>query len=75
MPVALGIQHAMRMRHTVLCGPVRLYSIFPHYKRHDFRKKFTEHKMCDLILSTNLKHFSFYDEMGEYGHECILVFI
>jgi hypothetical protein len=28
--VALGIQHAMRMSHTVL-GSVRLYNTFPHY--------------------------------------------
>ena len=27
--VALGIQHAMRMRHIVMC-PVPLYEIFPH---------------------------------------------
>ena len=31
------------------------------YKRHDFRKKVTEHKMCVLIFLYNfcLKHFSF----------------
>jgi hypothetical protein len=36
--VALGIQHAMRMRHVV---PAPLYNIFPTlpHKRHDFRKK------------------------------------
>jgi len=28
--VALGIQHVMRMRHIVICGPARLYNIFPH---------------------------------------------
>jgi len=28
--VALGIQHAMRMRHFVILWPVRLYNIFPH---------------------------------------------
>jgi len=28
--VALGIQHAMRMRHIVSC-PLRLYSIFARY--------------------------------------------
>jgi hypothetical protein len=30
MFVALGIQHAMRLRHIVM-GPVRLYILFPYY--------------------------------------------
>ena len=29
--VALRIQHAMRMRHIVICGVPPLYIIFPHY--------------------------------------------
>jgi len=29
--VALGIQHAMRMRHVVIFSPAPLYNIFPHY--------------------------------------------
>ena len=29
--VALGIQHAMRMRDFVICGLSGLYSVFPHY--------------------------------------------
>jgi len=39
--VAWVIQHAMRMRHIVICGLPPLYSIFPHYliNLHDFRKK------------------------------------
>jgi hypothetical protein len=45
--VALGIQHAMRMRHIVICLS-RLYSIFPNYLINETifgrRKKVTEYK-------------------------------
>jgi hypothetical protein len=41
--------------------PARLYEIFPHcHKRHDFRKKIIEHKMCfDFLYNFCLEHFSF----------------
>ena len=29
--VALGIQHAMRMRHVVICAPSLLYDILAYY--------------------------------------------
>jgi len=50
--VALGIQHAMRMSHVVICGQ-QYFSTLSH-KRHNFRKekKNPEHKMCVLIFST-----------------------
>ena len=51
--VALFMQHATRIRHTVISA-ARLYDIFPYYliKRHDLREKFTGHKICVLIFST-----------------------
>ena len=54
MLVALGIQHAMRKRRIVICGlsDCTIFFILTH-KRHDSRKKDTEHKMCVVILFTN----------------------
>ena len=54
--LALGIQHEMRRRHIVICG-LPSFSVFFYIisNRHDFRRiKFTQHKMCVLIFSTNL---------------------
>jgi hypothetical protein len=51
--VALGIHHAMRMCHIVICGLSGYFSTLSH-KRHDFRKKVIEYKMCILIFSTTL---------------------
>jgi len=46
--VALGIQHAMRMRHILIVSyPTPQYFSALFYKQHDFRKKkYTENKMC-----------------------------
>ena len=58
--VALGIQNATRMRHTVLCG-LSGCTNFPtmFQKGHEFRKKkVIESKIYVLIFSTNLSEIS-----------------
>ena len=53
--VALLIQHATRMRHIVtsFVAPLALpCSSTLSHKRHDFRKRVTEYKMCVLVFST-----------------------
>jgi len=49
MSVALGTQRAQRMRpivlSSVMCVSPQYFSAISH-KRHDLRKKVSEHKMC-----------------------------
>jgi hypothetical protein len=51
--VALGIQHAMRMRHIAICDLPRSKIIFHiNYKGTILEKRFIGHNMCILIFST-----------------------
>jgi hypothetical protein len=53
--VALVIQHATRMRHTVICAyPAVLYFSTLSHKWHDLREKVIELNACVLIFSTTI---------------------
>jgi hypothetical protein len=47
------MQCACAILPSVTCPAVHYFSTLSH-KRHDFREKVIEHKMCVLIVSTNL---------------------
>jgi hypothetical protein len=51
--VAVFIQHAISIRHVVICGLPYSKIFFPlSHKRHDFLKKVIEYKICVLTSST-----------------------
>ena len=68
--VALVTQHAVRMRHTVICGlPVcTVFFVILSHKRHDFRKKkkVVEHKACVLFSSTTVDYTECPRRNGQY---------
>ena len=78
--VALLIQHTTLMRHIVSSSAASL--ALPHFsalsrKRHDFRGKTIEYRMCVLILSTtfiwNISHYK--NDLLRYCHKCEKVFM
>jgi hypothetical protein len=79
--VALGIQHAMRMRHIVHLCPYQHYKISPHYLINgtilEEKKKVIEHKICVLIFCTTfiLKHFYSKKNRTRYDRTGMLVFM
>jgi hypothetical protein len=75
--VALVIEDALRMRSiqlsSVVCLALQYFRTLSH-KRHDFREKVVEHKMCVLIFSAtcvwNISHSK--KKSVRYCHKCTL---
>jgi hypothetical protein len=68
--VALGIRHAMRTHHIVICClPGSTYFFPPHYPTNDtiFRNEITELKMCTFIFSTILSEIFIILRKNERG--------
>jgi hypothetical protein len=67
MFVTLGIQHAMRMRHIVICGLPRSTVLFHISKMARFSKtRYWIQNVCfGFFYNFRLKHISFYEEVSE----------
>ena len=76
--VALGIQYAMPMCHTVICGlsGSTIFFLISH-KRSNFLGGVMEHKMYVLIFSTSFVWNIYHSKNNwvRYDHKCILVFM
>jgi len=65
--IALGMQHAIRMHHVVICGLSR-HTIFPHYVTNGtiFEKSYKTKNVCfDFLHKLCLKHLSFNKKKSE----------
>jgi hypothetical protein len=75
---ALGIQHAMRMLHIVICGLPRstIFFNFISYTPR-FSKNVTEHKMCVSNFSTTFARNIFHSKKNwaRYDRKFILLFM
>jgi hypothetical protein len=75
--LAVGIQHAMRMRHVVICGLPGCIVYFNFISLRALFKKKNWYIMCILIFSTTFVwNFSDYKKNWALSdHECIFVFL
>jgi len=73
----LSIQHAMRVHHFALLSSVACLALlyFPtlSHKRHDFRKKGFEHKMCFDFLYNFYLNISHSKNNSARYHKCVVV--
>ena len=79
VPVATIIQYKLRMYPIIFsivsCLALQYFSTLSH-KRHDFRKKNIEHKMCFDISYIFVWYFlNLKKNWARYDQKCILVFI
>ena len=79
--VAVGIQHAMRVRRVVIFNLLGFHNIFPHCLINatifEKKKRAVQHKMCVLVFSTNFiqKIYHSKENLTRYDEKRVLVFI